>query len=279
MLDEKYSEYKDGEGYGQSVGGYGGEGYSAPQNSAPAKEPAEAVAEPIQEETPLPKEEPTLAQEEAAEPTPAEEPECRTEEPQQEQSQAEEPKEEAKGYEAQKEQAHEGFRGEQSDYGAGFGQGQQQQRTYYSADGRPMGGNGESEQGSSYGFGGSQPPPFGQNLYGDLFRKQQTNSLSTLALVCGLFSIIVSCCGGIAALICGGFAILFAFMSKSRNFTRKMDTAAQAAFVLAIIGILFGIFALSLRFFVTDEMLQSILEQVESTTSTTAPIIGGEMNV
>ena len=271
MLDEKYSEYKDGEGYGQSVGGYGGEGYSAPQNSAPAEEPAEAVAEPIQEETPLPKEEPTLAQEEAAEPTSAEE-------PQQEQSQAEEPKEEAKDYEAQKEQAHEGFRGEQSDYGAGFGQGQQQ-RTYYSADGRPMGGNGESEQGSSYGFGGSQPPPFGQNLYGDLFRKQQTNPLSTLALVCGVFSIIVSCCGGIAALICGGFAILFAFMSKSRSFTRKMDTAAQAAFVLAIIGILFGIFALSLRFFVTDEMLQSLLEQVESTTSTTAPIIGGEMNV
>ena len=279
MFDEKYTDYKEGDGYGQSVGGYGGEDYSS--TATPAKEPVKSTPEPTVEDTPLPKEEPMEVQEEVAEPLFTHEPEEKAEANEPEQNQAEEPKEEAEGFEKQQEQAEEDFSKEQSTYGAGFGQGQRQQRTYYSADGRPTGGSGESEQGSSYGFGGSQPPPYGHNLYGDLFRKQPTsNSLSTVALVCSLFSIILSCCGGIAAIVCGGFAILFAFMSKSRNFTKKMDTAAQAAFVLAIIGIVFGIFALSLRFFVTDEMLQSILEQVESTTTTTtSPVIGGEMNV
>lgn len=284
MFEEKNNQNYS---YGQSDSGYGGGDTYRPTSifDSPAKEtpaqPVPPVTEPVIETEVLENSAPATEQEAPAaaeDPKPADEqPEVATEEETEAQESAQqEPKEESQETEKQEQSTH--SQGDGWHFETFFGSSAHQtERTYYSPDGRPMGQQSQN-QGQDQNRGEEQepprrtyydvPPPQGQNLYGNLFEKKN-DTFSILSLVCGIFSLLISCCGGVASILLGAFAILFAFMSKSRAIDKRMSSLAKAGVVVAVIGIIFGIFVFSIHFLPMNDLWESIADQYNQMTETT----------
>lgn len=281
MFEEKNNQDHS---YGQSDSGYGGGDTYRPTSifDSPLKEtptePVAPVTEPVIETEVLEDSAPATEQEapaSAGDSKPADEqPEVATEEETEGQESAQqEPKEESQDRQEQSTHSQEGGWHFETFFGASA---QQSEKTYYSPDGRPMGQQ-STHQSQDQNRGEEQepprrtyydvPPPQGQNLYGDLFEKKN-DTFSILSLVCGIFSLLLSCCGGVASILLGGFAILFAFMSKSRAADKKMSSLAKAAVVVAVIGIIFGIFVFSINFLPMNDLWESIAEGYNQMTET-----------
>ena len=102
-----------------------------------------------------------------------------------------------------------------------------------------------------------------RGVYNQPFPRQDKDTFGVLSLVCGIFSIVTCCCGGLASVVLGIFAIVFARMSKSRHFSGQFTTAAKAGLIVGIIGIVFGVFVLLVGFMIPEEVMQEIINEYE----------------
>jgi len=148
-----------------------------------------------------------------------------------------------------------------------------QNGTYYAPDGTPRTGyqgqqpNGQQNGGyqspnpySQQPYYGNQPPYQNRGVYGRPFNTTK-DTFGIIGLVCGIFSVLACCCGGLPGIVLGIFGIVFACMSKTRNYIDEFTGLGRAALILGIIGIVFGVFNLAVALLVPQETIDQILNE------------------
>lgn len=105
-----------------------------------------------------------------------------------------------------------------------------------------------------------QQNPYQQNAYGRPQHQQRAaNPFATAAMVMGIVSLVVTCCGG--SFIFGALGIIFAMLSRKE---KKLETQAKTGLILSIIGSVAGI-ALIIASFVMMQTpeYQDIMEEYQ----------------